>query len=66
MCRCARDAAVAHRFDIRVRSSGVTGSGGTGIPGAPFFISGRVEKVFHSKGVKEHGTLEQRQEGAGS
>ena len=27
MCRCARDAAVAHRFDIRVKPSGVTGSG---------------------------------------
>ena len=39
MRRCARDAAVAHRFDIRVKPSGVTGSGGTGFPGAPFFIS---------------------------
>ncbi len=38
MCDRPRGAAVAHPIDIRMKISGVTGSGGTGISGALFYF----------------------------
>jgi hypothetical protein len=53
-----RGVAVAHRIDIRIKASGVTGSEGTGISGALFYFV-RMDVYFWNTGDWKHGKMEQ-------
>jgi hypothetical protein len=54
-----RGVAVAHRIDIRMKVSGVTGSEGT-LFEVPFFIASGRAGILKKRGDWEHGKMEQR------